>query len=386
LSKGRLLAVVAFLLLPTGVLVGVGSPAFAGKQPVGNVTCNVGGGVSFKPALTSTGTPGGHEKVTFQQTLTGCVGSPGMNVPSSASMKIAPVKVPAVLVGGKKVVGDCHTIRNQVSGVSEIFGNDVIVSFGVQFQKVKTDMFIQWQAGTLLHELGHNVGLNHGGNGSLNVGAVFASNSAVALQNCINGSGGPISAIAIDPIKSFVTLGPTVLTTGSAGGPNAAISDLFTSGVAGGPNCTSGTAQATVQTNPAVPGTAALQLTALSYSGCSLDMGGAVGTIPATVVANNLPYPMSIGDGTGDPATLGMVSLTISVNGGSTSCTYASPGALTGGYANATNSITFSGSALAFTGGTGSLSSSCPTASLSPPLLTSVVDSSVSGSPAVFVN
>ena len=383
LSKGRLLAVVAFFFLPTGVLVAVGSPAFAGAQPVGNVSCSVSGSMSFKPPLTSTGTPGSHEKVTFNQTLTGCVGSPGTTVPSSASMKIKPAKVPAALVGGQKVVGGCDTIQNFPSPVP------LTVKWGKPFEILKTSLSIQLlteQAGTVMHEVGHNFGLNHGGNGPLNVGVVFASNSAMALQNCLAGSSAPISVISIDSTKSLATLGPTVLTTGSAGGPNAAISDLLTSGVAGGPNCTSGTAQATVQKNPAAPGTATLELTALSFSGCTINMGLVVGTLAATVVANNLPYSMLMGDGAGDPAAMGIVSLTISVMGGSSTCSYASPVALTGSYSNATDSLTFSGSGLAFTGGTGSLSSSCPTGSLSPPILTSVVDSSVSGSPAVFVN
>jgi hypothetical protein len=123
----------------------------------------------------------------------------------------------------------------------------------------------------------------------------------------------------------------------------------------------------------------------LAFNNCTIDMGPGVGTVPATVAVNNLPYPMSIGDGSGDPATLGIVSLTMSVNGGSSSCSYASPGSVTGGYNNGTNSIMFSGSSLAFTGGTGPLSPNCPS-SLTSPALTAVVDSSQSGSPPVFVN
>jgi hypothetical protein len=192
--------------------------------------------------------------------------------------------------------------------------------------------------------------------------------------------------VTFDPILSSMTLGTSVLTTASVGGANVAVGDLLTSNVVGGPDCSSASSQAAVGFDPALPGTATLQLTNLTFSNCSVDMGPGVGSLPATVVADGLPYPMSIGDGSGDPATLGAASLTISVNGGSSSCSYALPASLTGTYSNGTDSISFSGSSLAFTGGTGPLAPACSTASLTSPNFTSVEDSSDAGSPAVFVN
>src|SRR5271165_3739862 len=100
-------AAVAAVLL-AGVLVTAGSPAFAGGQAVGNVTCNAGGSLSFSPPLTSAGTPGGHEKVMLTETLTGCAGSPGTHVPSTPqTIKTKAIKLPTTIVGGKKLVGDC---------------------------------------------------------------------------------------------------------------------------------------------------------------------------------------------------------------------------------------------------------------------------------------
>ncbi|HXW81276.1 MAG TPA: hypothetical protein VEJ84_17370, partial [Acidimicrobiales bacterium] len=160
----------------------------------------------------------------------------------------------------------------------------------------------------------------------------------------------------------------------------------LSSGVVGGPNCASASAQAAVDFNPAVPGTATLQVTSLTFSNCTIDMGSAVGTLAATVVVNNLPNSMSIGDSSGDPAILGVMSLTTSVNGGASSCSYASSASLTGSYDNGTASISFTGPSLGFSGGTGPLAPSCPSSQPNISQLTTVADSSQSGSPAVFVN
>jgi len=327
--------------------------------------------------LTPAGTHGGHEKITLTETLTRCIGSPGTNVPSSPqSVKTKPVKLPATMVGGKKVVGDCQVLGTQLSQASV----KQTIKWGQPFKNQKFA-----STSRLMEEQGIFYFFNHeGGKHTLNGGLGLASASSQALQNCIGGTGGSLGRVAFDPTISLVTEGTTVLTTGSVAGTNVAVGDLLSSGVVGGPNCTSASAQAAVHFNPAVPGTATLQLTSLTFSNCTIDMGPGVGTLPATAVVNNLPYSMSIGDGSGDPATLGVVSLTISVNGGSSSCAYASPASLTGSYDNGTASITFSGS-LALSGGTGPLAANCPSSPLNVPSFTSVADSSQSGSPAVFV-
>ncbi|WP_371503654.1 hypothetical protein [Nitrosopumilus adriaticus] len=48
------------------------------------------------------------------------------------------------------------------SGTAELFGNDILITFG-GWEQVPSKHF---QAGTLMHELGHNLKLNHGGAGS----------------------------------------------------------------------------------------------------------------------------------------------------------------------------------------------------------------------------
>lgn len=355
-----------------------GSPTTAGKQPIGNMTCDEGGGLSFSPPLTPAGTCGGHEKITLTETLTRCSGNPGTNVPPSPqSVKTKPIKLPATIVGGKKIVGECQVLGTQLSQAS---GTQTI-KWGKPFQKQGFSL-----TSGLLEEEGIYYFFEHDQSGhKLIDSSGLASASSQALQNCIHGTGGPLASVAFDPTISSMTEGTTVLTTGSVGGTNVAVGDLLSSGVVGGPNCTSASAQATVQFNPAVSGTATLQLTSLTFNNCTIDMGPGVGTLAAAVAVNNLPYSMSIGDGSGDPATLGVVSLTISVNGGTSSCPYVSPASLTGSYGNGTAAITFSGS-LALTGGTGPLAANCPSSPLNVPTFTPVADSSQSGSPAVFVN
>ncbi len=53
------------------------------------------------------------------------------------------------------------------SGVAELQGNDLIISLGQWFPSSTgsmTNYIVNFQAGTVMHELGHNLGLRHGGN------------------------------------------------------------------------------------------------------------------------------------------------------------------------------------------------------------------------------
>lgn len=58
------------------------------------------------------------------------------------------------------------------SGVAEVYGNDLIVTVGGNGLNIRTtanrNLLINVQASTLMHELGHNLGLLHGGNENLN--------------------------------------------------------------------------------------------------------------------------------------------------------------------------------------------------------------------------
>lgn len=58
------------------------------------------------------------------------------------------------------------------SGLAELFGNDLIISlgnWGLNLEsELMTNVTYNYQAGTIMHELGHNLGLYHGGNENTN--------------------------------------------------------------------------------------------------------------------------------------------------------------------------------------------------------------------------
>lgn len=54
------------------------------------------------------------------------------------------------------------------SGVAEVLGNDAIISLGNWGLVADSNQLINFQASTLMHEWGHNLGLLHGGNDSVN--------------------------------------------------------------------------------------------------------------------------------------------------------------------------------------------------------------------------
>ena len=370
-------ALVALVLL-MGARTATASSASAGSRSIGNVTCDGSGSLSFSPPLTPVGTPGGQEKVTLTERLTGCEGSHGTKVPSSPhSLTTKPITLPATIGPGKKVVGDCQMLETQLSRAAI----EQTIEWGKPFKEQRFGL-----TASLLQEEGIYYFFQHAsGKHTLNVGLGLTSTSSRALQDCLKGMSGRLGRLTFDPKISSMTEGVTVLTSGSVRGPNVAIGDVLSSGVSGGPDCASASATAAVHFNPSMPGTATLQLTSLTFSGCTIDMGPAVGTLPATVAVASLPSPMSIADGGGEAATVGEMSVTVSVLGGSSSCTFASSSSLLGSYDNGTDSIAFSGT-LAFSGGTGSLAAGCPTSPLAAPKFTSVVDASRAGSPAVFVN
>jgi hypothetical protein len=64
------------------------------------------------------------------------------------------------------------TGESNSSGRAEFFGNDLLISLGGWGLKdvvgLQQNVLINYQAGTVMHELGHNLGLDHGGNEETN--------------------------------------------------------------------------------------------------------------------------------------------------------------------------------------------------------------------------
>jgi hypothetical protein len=191
--------------------------------------------------------------------------------------------------------------------------------------------------------------------------------------------------------------GSNVLTTGSLGGPNVAVGDVITASLKSGTtatfvsgsssvSCTVSQFTATVTGNPAAGGTATESLTAQTFSSCTAHITGV--TRVNSITVNNLSYNTSVNAATSavslSAGTAGPVQATISLQTilGAVNCSYRpTSGSLSGTASNTDNSIAFSGQALTKSSGSGL----CPGTSTFSATYAPANDTSVAGSPAVFV-
>ncbi len=150
--------------------------------------------------------------------------------------------------------------------------------------------------------------------------------------------------------------------------------------------CKAASFSATVKTNPVKPGKATESLTAQSFSKCTTNVQGI--TVKGIKV-KNLPFNASVSDGKGLPVkVVGQsktkpILVTVKAAAGTTTvtCTYKSAG-LNGAASNTGNKISFSKQKFTRSAG-GAL---CPPSANFTGAFGPVVDSSVTGSPKVFVN
>ncbi|MEU3338742.1 Tat pathway signal sequence domain protein [Streptomyces sp. NPDC002144] len=189
-----------------------------------------------------------------------------------------------------------------------------------------------------------------------------------------------------------------VLTYGSAGGNAVAVGDVITGSLAGGTKaslatssggssgitCTGSTLTATVTDNPAAPGTATESATAQTFTGCTSNVFGVTGVRSITV--NGLPYTTSAasdGSVTVTPAAGGSIQTTVVLSTllGSVTCVYQAP-SLSAVSSNGSNSLTFTNQPFTKVSGSGLCNANGYFSASYAPL----VDSSVSGSPAIYTN
>jgi hypothetical protein len=142
---------------------------------------------------------------------------------------------------------------------------------------------------------------------------------------------------------------------------------------------------ATVKTNPVKPGTAKESLTAKSFSKCTTNVSGV--TVKSLKV-KNLPYHVTVSDGSGLPVKVTgqsktkpiLLTVTVTLNGNPITCSYKAA-SVKGAASNKGNKISFSKQKFTKSSGICPPPSANFTAAFGP-----VVDSSVTGSPKVFVN
>lgn len=188
---------------------------------------------------------------------------------------------------------------------------------------------------------------------------------------------GAVAALSIPAALPASAADTAVLTTGSAGGPAAAVGDVLTAPLAGGTSatlyssatgtsgvkCASSAFTATVADNPAAPGTATETVSGQTFdsSSCTSNVVGVLGV--KSISVDNLPYTTAVAsDGaiTVTPASGSTIQTTVKLTTllGSITCVYQAP-SLTGTASNDDNSINFtsqhftktSGSSLCFSNG-----------------------------------
>ncbi|MGC3863178.1 Tat pathway signal sequence domain protein [Micromonospora chersina] len=217
-------------------------------------------------------------------------------------------------------------------------------------------------------------------------GRIGAGLAALAL---LTGLGAAPAAAA-----PSTSLASSVLTYGSVGGSAVTVGDVVKASLASGTSatfyssttgttgvrCAASTFSATVLTNPAAPGTATESLTAQSFTSCTSNVFGTTGVQSVTV--NNLPYATSV-TSAGVVTISGSIQSTVVLNTllGPTTCVYRTT-SLTGSAVNSTNSITFTNQVLTKSSGP----STCFTTAYFSARYSPVLDTSKTGSPAVYVN
>jgi len=192
-----------------------------------------------------------------------------------------------------------------------------------------------------------------------------------------------------------------VLTTGKVGGTNVAVGDILKASLASGTTstffksttsttgvkCSKSSFSAKVTANPVKPGTAKESLTSQTFSSCTSNVSGVTGV--QSVKVGNLPYNATISDASGDPVKVSETSstkplkTTIVLNTvvGSITCVYTAK-SVSGAASNTGNTVSFTNQKFTKSSGPSScFSSGFFTAKYGP-----VTDSSMTGSPKVFVN
>jgi hypothetical protein len=208
--------------------------------------------------------------------------------------------------------------------------------------------------------------------------AVAASTAVVALP--------ATSAMAAGHVLTIRKTGGTAVQRGAVlkAGLVTGTSAVFSLGTQK-LTCKAAHVTAKVKTNPVKPGTATESVTAMSFSKCKTNV---TGITFKSLKVKNLPYNASVSDAAGKPVKVTgqsstkpiLLTATVTFNGSDVVCSYKA-GSVKGNASNTGNKITFSKQKFTSTGG-----ALCPASANFAATFGPVVDSSVTGSPKVFVN
>ncbi|MGW6917180.1 Tat pathway signal sequence domain protein [Kitasatospora sp. NPDC054939] len=201
------------------------------------------------------------------------------------------------------------------------------------------------------------------------------------------------------PAAERATTATAVLTHGSAGGTAAAVGDVLTANLQSGTyatfyssatgtsgiKCAASSFAATVTANPDAPGVATESLTTQTFGSCTSNVLGVTGVQSITV--NNLPFTNAVsssGAVTLGPSGAGPMQTTVVLKTilGTVTCVYRAPGSISGTTSNTAQTIGFSSQVFNKYSGPGT----CFAAGYFSATYGPVVDSSVPGSPHIYVN
>lgn len=202
------------------------------------------------------------------------------------------------------------------------------------------------------------------------------------------------AVLAVVPMTAASAATHNVLTTGKVGGPNVAVGAIvkaplktgtkatfFSPGTTTGVTCAKASVTDKVTKNPAAPGIATESLTAQTFGSCTTNIPGASSVKSVTVL--KLPYVTTISDASGFPITVSKTSTQLSLNTvlGVVTCTY-SLATLKGKASNTGSVNIFKNQVFSLSSG----SSACPAKGSFSATFGPLKDTSVAGSPAIFVN
>jgi hypothetical protein len=361
--RAFLVATLAVFGLPFGLIATVATPSFATAQSVGSVVCNDQGSVSFNPPLTPSGTPGKKEKVSISETLSSCQSSDTSVTITNALVKLKTIKLPAEVASendgpeGEEVVGACDNVGEELSAVAAdaakttfVYDNDDR-RVRVVYPETEDEFgFLPTPPG-LNGEIPLVSQVQGGGFNSWYLDEA----SSQALQTCEDGSGGPIPSLTVATTPDGFVLGPTVLTSGSLGGPSVPVGTQVSYSVSLS-YCNPFTVTGTVTEDPAELTTEILaEIYNVSVStsipnACTIPAGSS-GNAVGNLTFPTQPYVTQIGGTSGYPVVVSGLSFSLSVVVGTGAsaqtgyCPYAGGygGGTTvnGNFSDATHSIPF---------------------------------------------
>jgi hypothetical protein len=215
------------------------------------------------------------------------------------------------------------------------------------------------------------------------------------MRRLILGAIGAAAAIVIMTPMVASAATTDVLTITKVGGTNVAAGAklsaslksgtkaVFSDGTAGSVSCAKSTVSETVTKNPAKPGTATLSVTGITLSSCTAKISGITVTVKS-VTDYKPPFATTVSDAKGFPVTVTKPGFVVvaSADGITATCTFQAA-SIKGAASNTGSSVSFTNQAFKLVPGSNSL---CPSGGDLTVAYAPVVDTSVKGSPHVFVN